>query len=67
MNAFAFDSKNDLLTALNTMKIDFMSPEVSLDKCTIKVTTTITIDHGTWIETITIVEIRPCPPDKGIE
>lgn len=31
------------------------------DGCTIEVTTIITIDHGTWTETITIVTIEPCP------
>ncbi|HET8810673.1 MAG TPA: hypothetical protein VFM65_10490 [Flavobacteriaceae bacterium] len=30
------------------------------DKCVIKRTTTITIDHGTYTETIVLVEYIPC-------
>lgn len=62
MSAFAFsgnsNENNSHLIGTETIR---QIPEMLSLNCTIEVTTIITIDHGSWIETITIVTIEPCP------
>lgn len=52
---------NEDPTAINNAFEKLQSFQEVLPTCTILVTEIITINHGTWIETITITHIEPCP------
>lgn len=62
MGAFAFNgnSNGNNSSIIGTETVHQIPEMLSLN-CTIEVTYVITIDHGLWIETITIVVIEPCP------
>ncbi|MBT0607253.1 hypothetical protein [Aequorivita echinoideorum] len=64
LGAFAFgNNDNQSLILLENSKV--FSENFAPINCVIEVTTIITIDHGTYIETITVVTYEPCPISAG--
>lgn len=62
MGAFASNgSANKAEIPMGAVEFVHQDPNVLPIRCVIKVTTIITIDHGAWTETITIVTYEPCP------
>jgi len=62
MNVFAFvEDSNEIKQPILGVETVQNTQEILSLNCTIEVTYIITIDHGTWIEIITIVVIEPCP------
>lgn len=62
LGAFASNGiANNTKVLMGAVESVHQAPDVLPLNCVIKVTTTTTIDHGTWTETIVVITYEPCP------